>query len=264
MSTGTVLLYAQRTKMQRGDDDSHQNWYRPENRYPARVFGSVLTSLGRERAALHAYSMFHFSRGTAIAQSRASYRVAKFDASHTDPLHWLARETEGPVFVRAEELTSDPELKVAAEIYSTVGLHRSRSIWLAYDRIRDEPVAAVLAYRGPLGMNFSFLENRCHLVLHPSLTDDAATGVVLPLLECARSAYRDFELDTIPVIAPAQHAPALTRAGLEFVRNYNQSIWVREGFEDWYAHVDRFYTRLISRQERHLSAQSNLQAERIV
>lgn len=255
LSTRSVLLGAQRTKIERGDDDSQQNWFRPENRFPARVFGSVQSSLGEEYAAVRPYSMFTVGRKTRLAHTTSDVRIVRYEESHAASLVWLASSAEGATFLRAEELASDPQLKLAGDIYASLGLHRSRSIWLAYEPNRNEPVAAVLAYRGPLGMNFSFLENRCHLILHPSATPIAAVTAVAPLLEAARLAYEDFELDEIPIVAPAAYAAALTQAGLDFVRNYNQSIWMREAFEAWYSHVDHFYSRLISRADRKSSSE---------
>jgi hypothetical protein len=250
LSTRAVLLSAQRTKIERGDDDSQQNWFRPENRFPARVFGSVSASLGETRASLRSYSLFTTGGDSTTRSGVPAARIVKYDASHASALLWLASSGESPLFARAEELAEDPEFECVGEIYSSLGLRRGRSIWLAYEPNRIDPVAAVLAYRGPLGMNFSFLENRCHLLLDPSATTLGATNAALALLERARAAYADFEANEIPVVAPATCSAALSRAGLDFVRNYDQCIWVREGFEAWHAHVDGFYSRLISRAAR--------------
>ena len=112
-------------------------------------------------------------------------------------------------------------------------------------------MGAALAYRGPLGFNFSFLENRCDLLLSPTLTDDQIPVVALPLLAAAASAYGDFEPGAIPVIADDRVAPVLQSAGAQFIRRYCQSVWLRDGFIGWYRHVENFYDRIIRAKKRH-------------
>src|SRR5437016_11298954 len=87
------------------------------------------------------------------------------------------------------------------EVYRGVALRRTRQVWLAYRDSNDEPVGTAIAYRGPLGVNFSFIENRCDVLLHPTVPEAEVTGVVASLLNAAQAAYVDFELNEIPVIA---------------------------------------------------------------
>jgi hypothetical protein len=114
----------------------------------------------------------------------------------------------------------------------------------------DEAVGAALAYRGPLGLNFSFIENRCDLLLHPRLPEADAAEVATRLLQSAAAAYADFELDEIPVVADPAAAPALSAMGGRLLRRYCQGIWLKDGQPALYHHVDRFYTRLRDRAER--------------
>ena len=128
-----------------------------------------------------------------------------------------------------------------------MGLRRTRQVWLAYRDSNDEPVGAAIAYRGPLGVNFSFIENRCDVLLHPTVPEAEVPEVVASLLNAAQAAYVDFELNEIPVIADQIAASALTALGAEFLRNYCQGIWLQKGQQDFYRHVDHFYTRLLLR-----------------
>ena len=86
-----------------------------------------------------------------------------------------------------------------------------------------------MAYRGPLGLNFSFLENRCDLLLSPGLPPAAAVAVTSALISDAAAAYADFELDDIPVVADSASAPALVACGGQMLRNYCQGIWLKGG-----------------------------------
>ena len=52
-------------------------------------------------------------------------------------------------------------------------------------------------------------------------------------------------------VNPASAVPALVKLGVDFVRHYCQGIWLKEGNPGFYRHVDRFYSRLLVRAERH-------------
>jgi hypothetical protein len=71
------------------------------------------------------------------------------------------------------------------------------------------------------------------------------------LLKASASAYADFELEEIPVIADQIAAPALMELGAQFLRHYCQGIWLQEGQSRFYRHVDSFYTKLMQRMEKH-------------
>jgi hypothetical protein len=75
--------------------------------------------------------------------------------------------------------------------------------------------------------------------------------VVASLLKAASSAYEDFELDAIPVIAEEIASPALFKLGAEFLRHYCQGTWLQEGQPRFYRHVDGFYSRILTRIEKH-------------
>jgi hypothetical protein len=238
--------------------ESQQNWFRPENRFPARVFGSMVESLGDSLAMVrpHLYyavprvdGCLHAMTGCAAHRSRRVH-VVPYDASRHEALCALAALARGGVYVAAEALDSDVDLQAVDCLYRSVGLRRTRQVWLAYRGGSDQPVGAALAYRGPLGLNFSFLENRCDLLLHPGLSQADAEAVSESLMAAALPAYADFELDDIPVVADEAAAPSLSAFGGQFLRNYCQGIWLKAGQPQLYRHVDRFYTRLMNRVER--------------
>jgi hypothetical protein len=170
-----------------------------------------------------------------------------YDPSHHEALCAIAALVRGSVYVAAEDFNNDVGLDEVNEIYRSVELKRTRQIWLAYRDQKDEPIGAAIAYRGPLGVNLSFIENRCDLLLHPTLPDSDTEAVVSSLLNAASQAYVDFELDEMPVIADEVAATALHRIGGEFLRHYCQGIWLKDGQPRFYRHVDSFYSRLLQR-----------------
>jgi hypothetical protein len=237
---------------------SQQNWFRPDNRFPARVFGSMGDSLGESLSSVQRHLYFALPRldgrlhavAACAAHRSHGVQIVPYDASQHDALCAVAALARGPVYVAAEALDRDVDLQEADCLYRRVGLRRTRQVWLAYRAGADVPVGAALAYRGPLGLNFSFIENRCDLLLHPALSPADAAVVSESLTAAVLPAYADFELDDIPVVADDAAAPSLHALGGQLLRNYCQGIWLKDGQPQLYRHVDRFYTRLMNRVER--------------
>ncbi len=104
-----------------------------------------------------------------------------------------------------------------------------------------EVLGAALCYRGPLGFNFSFLENRCDLMMRPGLSAWQIRAVVESLLAAARGAYWQIGCGFIPIVVDRATAAAVHEIGATPVREYSQSIWLKPAFEAWYDHVDGLY-----------------------
>lgn len=255
LGSRAVMLAGTAASILRGVDESYQNWFRPENRFPSRVFGSMVQTIGTSLSSVQQHMYFALSRKLPLP-TVAGIRVVPYDPSHKEALCEVARASRGQIYVAAEELAYDVELKAVDELYRNVGLRRKRQVWLAYPQGKNEPIGAAIAYRGPLGVNFSFLENRCDLLLHPKLTESQASDVVTTLLRASFAAYEDFELDTIPVIADPIASVILIQLGAEYLRDYCQGIWLKDGNLRFYRHIDAFYSRLLVRAERHVMEHS--------
>jgi hypothetical protein len=240
-----VMLAAAAGKILRGIDDA-QNWFRPENRFPARVFGSMVNTIGERLCSVQRHSYFALPRNLKLSYE-TRIRAVPYDPSHKQALSSIASATRGGVYISGEDLLGDVELKSVDEMYRSVGLRRTRSVWMAYPGTRSEPVGAAIVYRGPLGINFSYLENRCDLLLHPTLPALEVPGAVAALLSAACTAYQDFELEEIPVIADEMATESLLKFGAEFLRHYCQGIWLKAGHQGFYQHVDGFYSKLLDR-----------------
>jgi hypothetical protein len=245
-----VMLDAAAGCILKGEDESAQNWFRPENRFPARVFGSMVQTIGESLSSVQRHAYFSLPRRMSLP-SAGGVRTVVYNSSHKGALCAIAAAARGSIYVAAEELAGDVECQAIDELYRRVGLRRTRHVWLAYRGNKEEPVGAAIVYRGPLGLNFSYLENRCDLLLHPSLPESEALGVVSSLLRASSVAYRGFELDVIPVITDQIAVPAMVKLGVEFVRHYCQGVWLKEGHPRFYRHVDRFYSKLLIRAQKH-------------
>jgi hypothetical protein len=250
LGSRAIMLGGLAACIRRGEDESHENWFRPENRFPARVFGSMVPTLGESVSAVRRHLLFGMSRASIPVADR-TIRVVRYDRSHHEALCALAVVDRGSVYVRGEELDVDVGLREVNELYRDVGLRRTREVWLAYaNRRGDMPAGAALAYRGPLGINFSYIENRCDVLLDPTLPEDMKTAVIASLLNASAAAYFDFEAREIPIIADQIAAASLSALGAEYLREYCQGIWLKAGQMGLYRHVDSFYTRALQRAER--------------
>lgn len=255
LGSRAVMLAGTAASILRGVDESYQNWFRPENRFPSRVFGSMVQTIGTSLSSVQQHMYFALSRKLTLPAA-GGIRVVPYDASHKEALCELARISRGNIYVTAEELALDVELKAVDELYRNVGLRRTRQVWLAYPEGRNEPIGAAIAYRGPLGVNFSFLENRCDLLLHPKLPEAQLSDTVTTLLRASFAAYEGFELDKIPVIADPSASVILIQLGAEYLRDYCQGIWLKDGNLRFYRHIDGFYSRLLVRSEKHATEHS--------
>src|SRR5256886_9485504 len=168
----------------------------------------MVQTIGQSLSSVQRHMYFALPK-TSSLPSGERVRIVPYDPSHEEALSLIASVARGSIYVAAEQLTTDPELTAVDQLYREVGLRRTRRVWLAYREYKDEPIGAAIAYRGPLGLNFSYIENRCDLLLHPTLPEADAVDVVASLLRASASAYEDFELDAIPVIAEEIASPDL-------------------------------------------------------
>jgi hypothetical protein len=256
-----VLLAAAAARIRDGRDLSAQNWFRPENRFPARVFGSMVQTIGERLCSVQRHAFFALPRKLALPAQRG-IRVVRYTPSQQEELLEIASAARGRIYVIAEELEHDVDFRSVNELYKTVGLRRSRHVWLAYRTNKEEPIGAAIACRGPLGLNFSYLENRCDLLLHPTLPESEVSAAASALLAAASAAYQDFELDEIPVIAEEMATHVLYKIGAEFLRHYCQGIWLKNGHPRFYRHVDGFYSKLLARLDKRESQEALVSQER--
>src|SRR2546425_5279266 len=176
-----VMLAAAAASIRRGRDLSAQNWFRPENRFPARVFGSMVQTIGESLSSVQRHAYFALPRRLSLPTEKR-IRVVPYSTSHQDALLEIAAAARGSIYITAEELEQDVEFNAVDELYRRVGLRRTRHVWLAYRAHKEEVVGSAIAYRGPLGVNFSYLENRCDLLLHPTLPEAEVSEAAAALL----------------------------------------------------------------------------------
>ncbi len=245
----SVMLAAQQHRMQCSSDVGGQNWFSPTNRFPMKMFGSIQKRLGEALTSVAGHAYVNTPRNSRTCAQR-QVSVTRCGARQHHELIEFVKTHRGQVYTEVEELDGDDlNLEELDTLYQTVGLRRYRRCYLAGLSGRSAPVAAAIAYRGPTGFNFSFLENRCDLILSPDLDDTQSSLVTAALIAAVSPLYEDFPLGTIPVIADGNGIGPLVELGGEFIRPYVQSIWKSSAYEEWCRHIDRFYQPILRRIE---------------
>lgn len=217
---------------------SGQNWFRPDNRQAFRLFASMISKLGPKQSSLSIFQHLHLSLDR--IQPVASDHLLLEEVSGIDRFFIrFVRSEYGQVFVEAEELNRDDiQLSHLGRTYRRYGLLRSRKILKVTDRNSGRVIGAIIANRGPLGANFSFLENRAYLLTAFELSESRRAEVCRLLCEGVRDTYQDFPLGSIPIVTNELNSKCLQSFGASFIREYVQSIWLRDGFSAWYNHLE--------------------------
>jgi hypothetical protein len=248
LASRAVMLAAQAVRLKDGDT-SHQSWFRRGNRYANKIFGSVTRSVGPEHSWVGDYG-YYTLHPRLIGTPCAELRVFEATRSDLTEIQVFVAECRLSVFVEAEDLKSDDlGLDAVDQIYRRVGLRRYRKVFLVRDRALDI-VGVALAYRGPLGINFSFLENRCDLILRPHEALERASLICTALCGIAAGTYTSFEPEALHLTIDTRLSGALGALGAQHIRDYAQSIWTKGGFVKWYRHTEGFYDAFLESGKR--------------
>ena len=166
---------------------SAQNWYSPTNGFATKIYGRMERVLGREYADNRLLNYLEVPPDF-LPRSPGAYTLVRCTDQDLPKIKDMAELCRGSAFCRAEELDA-PDLELARldRIYRRYGLGRTRQIWLALEGSRTRGM--IVAYRGPFGFNFSFLENRCDLMVDPFLSPSERTEVCQQLIRRAAQAY---------------------------------------------------------------------------
>lgn len=245
-----VMLAAQHRAEYHYDETqvrSSQNWFRPDNRYAFRIFASMFKKLGEEKASLLRFEYLHQPLEKIRYQNQSQFKIS--EVTGIDPmLIAFVKEQFGNVFVRAEELDQeDIQLKKIANDFKKYGVNRSRKILKILEKESSKILACVIANRGPIGLNFSFFENRAYYILDKNLTKVQREELLPILHQSLKSYYADFEFQKIPIATDAPTSEVLQEQSAHFFKTYMQSIWMREGFSQWYEHIKSFLQRIEKR-----------------
>ena len=242
VNTGRCLMGVQAMAIEDPQVRHCVNFYQPTNRFSQKVYGSLSRSLATDHHQIsprHFFSILRRDPSTTLAERVSDNSPLELTEATID----FFRREAGDVFVESEELENDLELRAIDELYSEVGLRRYRRVFVERDA-SGQIVGAAVCLRGPLGLNFSFLENRCLLVFARGLIQSRRASVAQSLLAAAMTVYEDLELPYLVVGVQENTSGTMQELGGQFLRTYQRCTWLEDGFADWYDHVGRFFLRI--------------------
>src|SRR5256884_152785 len=98
IASRAVMLAGTAASIPRGVDESHQNWFRPENRFPSRVFGSMVQTIGQSLSSVQRHMHFALPRNSSLP-SGGRVRIVPYDPSHEEALSVIASVARGSIYV---------------------------------------------------------------------------------------------------------------------------------------------------------------------
>lgn len=222
---------------------SAQNWFRPNNRYAYRIFASMLKKLGTEKASLLTFEYLHQPL-TAVTPTNTYYEAQPVELVNLNLIRFVEQQYNF-VFCQGEELTHpDMDFGSIGQSYQHLGLHKSRRVIQLVDPKTRRTVACVIANRAPIGLNFSFLENRAYFIVDAALSPTDHARATHQLSACIKDYYADLALQAIPIVTDERTADELQQRGAQHIQTYMQSIWVQAGFAQWREHIESFLLRI--------------------
>ena len=258
-SSALAFLTAQAIQFERKEFQSAQIWFREKNRIMNHICGSGINNVSNE---------FSFNRTFNYIELKPRIDVSTNNQLQFEPFHkdhkavfeqFILRE-RGVAFLTGEELNSDDILLGNLnQVYQEVGLEHYRQIWLVFKK--SNLIGVAIAYKSPVGLNFSFLNNRCELIISPNLAPDLLKDIVAQLLSKVAFQYLDFSPGFIPVIADDKTAKQVEELGGQIIRRYTQHLWTRKGYEDWYFGAISAVKNILLREYNKNTSQSEIEKQ---
>jgi hypothetical protein len=223
-------------------------FYRPENRWPARVFGGFARNVANLQVSdLRVFGYFTLPTEPSVVPPAPEIEIVEPVAGDLAPVerHFVANERG--LILRADDLTQGGlRLVELNEEYAKLGLERHRRILLAVDR--GAPAGFALAEISSPGLNLSELLSAfsIHLFEENERTQQVRHALLRSLLQLYREAGRPF---AVGLVSP-EHLGRYQHLPLRWVKRYacwtcHRSLYLR--FCD---HVDRIVEAYLWRQSR--------------
>ena len=239
---------------------SFQNWFSKSNGYANLIFGTLVKTIGKTNSRVTLFSYMGVKDISKLFSQKII--ISDYQNDMQQELYEFYCRIRGKIDAEAEEMNDqDMELEQLDQLYQQVGLRRKRYVWIASIKHQTKIAGAAIVYRGPFGLNFSLIENRCDLLIDPLLSIREREIICHNLLSEASKAYFKYDLGLLfpiqyfPVVTDANTAEIIINAGGFFLREYNKSIWMQQAFEGWYQHIQVQYDSFLKqlKQKRQLN-----------
>jgi hypothetical protein len=216
--------------------DSYQIYFRPQNKYPARLFGSLSQRAGKGLSGIIPYNYFEVPFLTRYPTG--DMEIIEIDnCNYPDFINFM-RTHCGELFIRAQELnTTDITLEELNRRFELNGLKRRRRIFAATATHSNHIYGVIIINQSSLGLNFSFFENSCELILRKDANAEALLNATGKLLHQSSELAGNLPLNYIPVLVDPAHSYIVEKLNGKLTKNYNLFIMLKGGYEIWYDHV---------------------------
>jgi hypothetical protein len=208
--------------------------YRPENKFPTRVFGGAAIAIADPSACSRdTFAYLHLPRPPR-ASRRPTGHEWRLVASETEDLAELAAwyaEHSGGLMMKAFNLSeSDSDIQALCQEYRTIGFRRQRRLLTL--RRDGRPVAVFVANRSDLGLNMSDLTNCIQIfVLDPQRS---SASVIYRALTKILAWYED---DGVPLMVfPDDSAETI---GLPTEKKYTAWILNLDYTDRYFEYISR-------------------------
>ncbi len=180
-------------------------YFRPENKFPARVFGGSARRIGDPGGcSLDSFAYLHYSRIPSLETEIAPpWHLAKTDAGDLLSLRRFYARRSGGLMLKALELEpGSMEISELRGRYTRAGLRRSRLLFSL--KRNDDLVAIFILNMSDIGLNMSELTNCMTVIV---LEPDNLPGEIFQSALACQAKY--FKTNTIPVLMyPETYAKA--------------------------------------------------------
>ena len=113
--------------------------------------------------------------------------------------------------------------------------------------IYPEKKAFLEPYLKMISENWDALIGKDHELLWVLTTGDQFNGSFASVAVWKQGnfgMFMDFEPGLIPIVTDLVTAESVQKLGAVYIREYIQSIWMREGFRGWFEHINSFLDKI--------------------
>ena len=172
----------------------------------------IKQNTGQKTFFINSFSIFDSAFRPRFRKLLPIFSKSKKSQKASKTLKWLYFKTAKPkIFIKAyKELdTNDILFTELKEKYASCNLKRRRCVLKITDSKTNEIIGCAIANRAPLGLNFSFLENRTYYIIDRDLDKMDLEIMVKEINWQLQSFYQDFENQSIPIVTDKKTAKTL-------------------------------------------------------
>jgi hypothetical protein len=243
---GLLIIYAHEVKflIEQENAKSAQIWVQPRNKLVNKICQYATKSIDNKYYFMD--TLAYLTWKPTRTNTRNLLQCERYKQEHKNTFQQFIIRTKGVVFLMGEELDDfDMELCQLNDDYQKFGFYRKRYIWLIFDD--NNLIAVLLIYLGAIGLNFSFLENRCEIIVSCEANSFQREQIVVISLNIIQQECNSNLLE-IPIITDTETAKNLTKHCVKFRRQYMRYVWLKECFREWQSNYISKFSNIFDRK----------------